>query len=104
VFGDHEQLPTKLILEDLIALDESPWGDLGGKPLDARRPSRMLGDYEVSSKTIRMDTTTPKGYRRIDLHDAWERYLPPLVSQGSATSATHATGERPAGWSPDDDF
>lgn len=104
VFGDHDQLPTKLILEDLIALDESPWGDLGGKPLDARRLSRLLGDYEVRSKTIRMETTTPKGYRRVDLHDAWERYLPPLVSQGSATAATTETQAPPQGWVPGDDW
>lgn len=101
VFGEHDQLPTKLIIEDLIALDESPWGDLGGKPLDARRLSRMLGDYDVKSKTIRMETTTPKGYRRIDLHDAWERYLPPLVSQEPATSATPATHS--VDWMPGDD-
>lgn len=103
VFADHDQLPTKLLLEDLVALDESPWGDLGGKPLDARRLSRMLGDYEITSRTIRMETTTPKGYRRVDLHDAWERYLPPLVSEGAATSATDATQAGDPDWMPGDD-
>jgi hypothetical protein len=91
VFGENDQMPSKFILEELIALDESPWGDLGGKPLDARRLSHMLGDYEIKSRTIRMETTTPKGYRKVDLHDAWQRYLPPLASEGSATGATAAT-------------
>ena len=54
VFGENDQMPSKFILEELIALDESPWGDLGGKPLDARRLSHMLVDYEIKSRTIRM--------------------------------------------------
>lgn len=104
VFADHDQMPTKLILEDLAGLDEAPWGDLGGKPLDARRLSRMLQAYEIKSRTIRMETTTPKGYRREDLQDAWQRYLPPLVSQEAATSATSATTAAPSDWVPGDDF
>jgi len=103
VFADHDQLPTALILQALADLDEAPWGDLGGKPIDARRLSRMLRSYDIKSKTIRMETSTPKGYAKVDLHDAWQRYLPPLVSQGSATSATSATVETSGNWMPGDD-
>jgi hypothetical protein len=36
VFGNTDGLPTEELLRRLCALDESPWGDLRGKPLDAR--------------------------------------------------------------------
>ena len=49
-----------------------------------------LRQYGVKSRTIRVGDTTPRGYRREDLFDAWERYLPP-PPDGSATCATAAT-------------
>ena len=46
VFGNDDALHTKTILARLIALEESPWGDLRGKPLDdrglAKRPAGIL--------------------------------------------------------------
>lgn len=44
---------------------------------------------------IRVGTSTPRGYRREDLFDVWETYLPPPLppsADRSATSATDATG------------
>jgi len=38
----HEHLSTEVVLEKLNKKDESPWGDLRGKPLDARGLSRRL--------------------------------------------------------------
>ena len=38
----------------LHELDESPWGDLRGKPLDARGLARRLGKYGVKPKVIRV--------------------------------------------------
>jgi hypothetical protein len=86
VFGNTDGLPTEELLRRLCALDESPWGDLRGKPLDARGLARRLRPYEVRPTTIRVGDQTPKGYRRADLHDAWARYLP--LPEKAATSAT----------------
>jgi hypothetical protein len=36
VFDDDDELPSKIILGRLNELEESPWGDLHGKPLDER--------------------------------------------------------------------
>lgn len=91
VFGSSEQLPTAELLDALNRMDESPWGDLRGKPLDARRLSRMLGNYGVGPTTIRTGSGTPKGYRSIDLYDAWRRYLPSLGGEKPATTATSET-------------
>ncbi len=90
VFGSHDALATETILTALVAMTESPWGDLRGKPLDARGLSHRLRPYGIAPKSVRIGDTTPKGYSRDDLHDAWTRYLP-SPSAGTATSATSAT-------------
>jgi len=87
IFVDDHELPSKTILARLIELEESPWGDFHGKPLDERRLARMLKAYGVKSKTIRVGTSTPRGYVRADLDDQWRRYLP-LSSDKCATSET----------------
>jgi hypothetical protein len=88
VFGDAEVMATEAILGELRKLEESPWGDLRGKELDARGLASRLRKYEVKPKTVRLaDGRTPKGYRREDLADLWSRYLSPTCDL-SATSAT----------------
>ncbi len=91
-----EKMPTETLLTALHTLDESPWGDLKGKPMDARGLSRRLSQYEVSSRSIKVEgDRVVRGYTREDLHDAWERYLPP--PDGRATAATTATDAGSAG-------
>ena len=91
VFGDSDHLSTQAIVEALCKLDEAPWADLRGKPIDARGLAKKLKDYGVEPKAIRVGTHTLRGYVRADLHDAWTRYLPPPISNTCATSATSAT-------------
>jgi hypothetical protein len=90
VFGTEEQKTTKQILADLCALEDAPWSDLKGKPLSDNQIARRLRQYGVKSKVIRVGTTTPRGYVREDLFDAWRRYLPPLPDR-PATSATSSS-------------
>jgi hypothetical protein len=87
VFDGADALATEELLKRLCALDESPWGDLRGKPLDARGLARRLRPYEVRPANVRDGDEVRKGYRRADLHDAWTRYLPD-TPETSATSAT----------------
>ncbi|MGH3550507.1 MAG: DUF3631 domain-containing protein [Pseudonocardiaceae bacterium] len=83
VFGEAEALSTEAILQALHKLDESPWGDLRGKPLDARGLARRLRDYEIRSTKVWVDGHSLQGYRREDLHDAWQRYLRlPIRTEG----------------------
>jgi hypothetical protein len=90
VFGEMESMTTKAILNDLQALDESPWADIRGKPLSERGLANRLRGYGIKPKSIRIGEVINRGYARGDLHDAWLRYLPSLP-QESATSATNAT-------------
>jgi hypothetical protein len=77
VFGDRDAVATADILEALNGMEESPWGDLDGRKLDPRRLALMLRRYEVSSTKVRPRGEPPRqGYRREDLWDSWQRYLP----------------------------
>ncbi|MFC9685740.1 DUF3631 domain-containing protein [Streptomyces sp. NPDC056948] len=78
-----DRLPTVAILDRLNALDDAPWADLHGKPLDNRRLSRMLAEYmtadnePITSRNIKAAGSVLKGYYVADLRDAWARYCPP---------------------------
>lgn len=89
-FASREQMPTAELLAMLNAMEEAPWGDLRGRPLDGRKLARMLTPYGVKSQTIRIGNGTAKGYRSEDLWDAWQRYLP-LSSPEGVTSVTGGT-------------
>jgi hypothetical protein len=91
VFGDTEALRTSVILERLLELEESPWGDLKGKPLDARKLSQLLRPFDVERTTFREGTGTAKGYTRASLSDPWKRYLG--ASANSVTAETAATAK-----------
>jgi Protein of unknown function (DUF3631) len=89
VFAESDAMATKTILRALIDMEESPWGDIRGKPLDERRLARLLRQYSIKSISVRIGDDTPKGYRRADLTEAWASYLPPSPTpRKSATSAT----------------
>lgn len=92
VFGADNAMFTITILEALTKIEESPWGDLKGKPIDARKLARMLNTYGVTSKQVRVGAATAKGYTREDLFDPWTRYLgdPGIASETSETTATAA--------------
>ncbi len=75
VFGHRDAMTTADLLERLNDLDEAPWGDLYGKPLQPRTLARMLKRYDVTSTKVKVDGRSLQGYRREDMWDAWTRYL-----------------------------
>ncbi|MGC2048296.1 MAG: DUF3631 domain-containing protein [Gallionella sp.] len=101
LFKDREAIATEEILRTLNEMEEAPWGDLRGRPLDSRGLARRLKKYGVQSKTVRIGISTHKGYTSQDLFDVWSRYLPshPLASVTSVTNDTteenSAMGEPP---------
>jgi Protein of unknown function (DUF3631) len=90
VFGSLAVMSTDGILNALKDLEDSPWRDLRGKPLDSRGLSNRLRQYGIGPKTLRIGESTPRGYERADFVDAWTRYLPraPAESKTSKTSET----------------
>jgi hypothetical protein len=70
---------TSDLLHRLGDVPEAPWGldgPFGLSGLTARKLSNLLHHYGVKSQHD--PSKTLRGYRRVDLEDAWIRYLPPL--------------------------
>lgn len=97
VFGDHDHMSTDAIIKALCLLDESPWGDIRGKPIDARGIANRLNQYGVKSKQVRIGDHTFKGYCRADLWDAWQRYLVGPSPMGGETNETQETNPGESG-------
>ncbi len=95
--GDPEHLPSSELVEALIGLEEAPWGDLRGMPLDARGLARRLRPFGVRPHQVRIGAVTVKGYTRKDLADPWDRYCPspPPGRETSETRETSISAEAP---------
>jgi hypothetical protein len=94
VFGDKDAMHGAVILEALHKIEEAPWADWYGRPLNARDLARLIAPYGVKSVDVKDGGVNKKGYRREHLHDPWSRYIsPPKDPGGSATSATTATAQ-----------
>lgn len=84
-----DRLTSEELVKALGAMEEAPWGDLGGKPLDTRMLAARLKPYGVKPGTIRVgneEKPTLKGYYASSLSDAWRRYVPQEPSQASQAS------------------
>lgn len=86
LFGEAiEAISTADLVDGLVAIEEAPWGDLRGRPLDSRSLSRRLTQYQITPTTIRIGNRTPKGYRREAFYDAWQRYCPEMLRSETIT-------------------
>jgi hypothetical protein len=87
---DEERLTTTALVSALTDMDERPWGDLKGKPIDARGLAWRLRIYGIRPKKMRTGITTIRGYERGDFEDAWGRYCPspPEAEQAEQTADT----------------
>jgi hypothetical protein len=91
---NEEHIFTEDLLSTLVEMDDAPWAELRGKPLDARGLARRLAKYEVKPRTVRVGDRTSKGYARADLQDPWSRYLSGI---GKALELGDATKGEPDG-------
>jgi hypothetical protein len=104
VIREEDVITTEDLLDRLNGLEESPWGNLRGEPLDARGLSRRLGKYSIKPTTVRIGARIAKGYKRTDFADPWERYLTAPrteddtsgLSRNSVTSVTALQGTDPS--------
>jgi hypothetical protein len=81
-----DRISSKLLIEELLALDDGMWGDWRG-PNDDRPPrklnqselSRLLRPFFIRPRTIRpaQGGPTSRGYMRAWFESAWAAYCPP---------------------------
>ena len=48
---EDEKVSTETLLDRLNGMEEAPWGNIRGNPLDARRLARRLRRYEERAET-----------------------------------------------------
>ena len=93
-----DRLSSAELASRLGELEESPWGDLWGKQLDARGLARRLRPFQVRPRTVRLDDgTTPKGYHLEQFEEAFSRYAP-VPADSERHNATTRTVEPKTGY------
>lgn len=76
-------MATVTILERVNDDEELPFGGWRkGDGLDGRGLARLLKPYGVKPRAVRLGDAVSKGYRRDQLAEAFERYLPPTPEKG----------------------
>ncbi|MBA3018745.1 MAG: DUF3631 domain-containing protein [Proteobacteria bacterium] len=71
-----DKISSKLLTAKLVEIEDRPWADWRkGMPLNQNALARLLRPFGISSKSIRIDDNTPKGYSLKQFEDAFQRYL-----------------------------
>jgi putative DNA primase/helicase len=93
LYEDHEvdRLSSAAIVAALVEMEDRPWPEWrkGEKPMSAVSVSRLVKPFGIGPKQIRVGERTCKGYRREDLEDAWNRYLPARDPEVDAKHPKH---------------
>jgi hypothetical protein len=88
--------PTEHVLQGLNALVDRPWPQWNrGRPMTARQLASMLKPFGVKPRQLTRPVNA-KGYRVVDLRDAFARYLPPLAVPRPAGDAVDPKYPKPA--------
>jgi putative DNA primase/helicase len=71
-----DRLSSVEICEALAALEGRPWAEWkAGKPLTPNQLARLWKPFGVIPDSVRIGDRTPKGYRRHQFVELWQRYL-----------------------------
>ncbi|TPE53223.1 DUF3631 domain-containing protein [Amaricoccus solimangrovi] len=85
-----ERIGSTDLLNALVALEESPWGEWrGGRPISTRGIAKLLKPYGISPAQDRLGSF----YRPSDFADTFNRYL----SEGGKNTATSASSTTRSG-------
>jgi hypothetical protein len=101
VFGNRERITSADLATGLAAVDSSPWAAWGksGKAITPTAAARLLRDYKIFPRLIRIDEVVVRGYEREWFEPIWERYLriplglPPVQSVAPVTSRINSGPE-----------
>jgi hypothetical protein len=88
-----DRIASGELVKALVAMEEAPWGDLEGKPLDTRTLARLLRAFGIRPRQARFGEKTLKGYERNHFLDAWERYTCTCTTETSETRETRSGAE-----------
>jgi putative DNA primase/helicase len=85
----QSSVASKDLVSALVAMEDKPWAEWRkGKAITQHNLARLLHPYKITSGTVRVGASTPKGYRLAQFKDAWDRYLGPIAAAPPFQSAT----------------
>lgn len=85
---DPSYLATRDLLASLTKVEHRPWSAWKHSSASARHMAQLLRPFGVTASDLhRGSSTTFRGYLRETFLDPWERYLPPIPEDWSATRA-----------------
>jgi putative DNA primase/helicase len=73
------RIPSTELVVALLTLDERPWSSYKGKGISAVEVARLLRQFEVKSKQLRIYRANLRGYEIGDFVDPFARYLEPAA-------------------------
>jgi len=56
-----------------------------GEPIKPSQVNRLLGEFDIDEKTVRIGSTSDRGYELALFKDAFSRYLPPYTTEKTVT-------------------
>jgi uncharacterized protein DUF3631 len=85
--SDADRILTEQVLARLRQMPESPWNK--EPELTPMKMARLLREFGIRPRTVRVDEKHGRGYIREELDLAWSRYLPPkeLLADSEACQA-----------------
>jgi hypothetical protein len=95
---EDDRISSAGLAAELHEIEESPWGEWYGKPISAHGIAKLLRQFEIRPRTVRVDDrTTAKGYLFSQFEDAFARYLPekPLQRHNPLIEPKTDDGESP---------
>jgi Protein of unknown function (DUF3631) len=73
--GAGDRIRTSELIEQLSAIEESPWGDWYGKPISVHGLAKLLHPYRIKTLSIWVEGENARGYKREQFEDAWLRVV-----------------------------
>lgn len=70
-----QRLRTSDLIEELVQIEESPWGDWHGKPITAHGLSRLLRPFRIKTMAVKAEGRTVRGYKAEQFAQAFHRVL-----------------------------
>lgn len=88
-----DRISSADLIRKLCEDPEKPWATFNhGQPVSPRQIAGRLREYGISSTTIRLHTTTAKGYLFLQFADAFNRYLSSDRDSSVTTSQPRSDG------------
>ena len=99
IFKESPCMFTSTILESLSngqnygLEDDAPWAEVcGGKPINPIKLARLLKPFGVKATKVSINDSKLQGYRRDQLWDNWQRYLPPVREKAEPAEPAELDG------------